>query len=60
MDLQVSPIPRRGSTTLVDDLDNKGDLLFCSGFEEEAELRSQQYSTAIHMTISSDNLLGHW
>lgn len=62
MDLQdhslSSPISRLGIITLVDDLDNKGDL-FCSGVVD-TELRSQQYTEAIHLTSSSDNLLGHW
>lgn len=55
---QSSPIPRRGSITLVDDLDNKGDRSFPELVD--AAPQSQQYTAAIHLTISSDNLLGHW
>jgi hypothetical protein len=43
---------------LVEDLDNIGDLLF-SAWTDFA-LRSQQYIVAIHFTISSESLLGHW
>lgn len=44
--------------TLVDDLDDKGDR-FCSVLVDSV-IRSQQYIAAMHLTISSDNLLGHW
>lgn len=52
-----SMMPRRGCITLVDDLDKKGDLFFSELID--VALRSQQYTIAMHLIISSDNLLGH-
>jgi hypothetical protein len=41
---------------LVDDLDR---ILF-SGSADMALQQSQKYTEDIHLTISSDNLFGHW
>lgn len=43
-------------TLLVDDLDR----VLLSGSADMALQQSQKYTEAIHLTISSDNLFGHW
>lgn len=44
--------------TFVDDLDKNGERTF-SGFSVHS-VRRRQYMEAMHLTISSDILLGHW
>lgn len=53
-----SPCPRRGGTMLVDDRDKNGKFE-ASEFADPL-LPTKQYMAAMHLTNSSDNLLGHW
>jgi hypothetical protein len=56
--LVSSPLHLWGRMTLVDDLDMKGERAL-SAFSCES-VRRRQYMEAMHLTISSDILLGHW